>query len=95
MRTPADDATSASFSGSGRDVFSPSESSTIADEPKKPMFTTPASLSSADSSIVSFFPAIALSDVKRPWPSDVPPLDREALDRRDHVRLHVASAAGR
>ena len=37
------------------------------------MFTAPASLSSADSSIVSVFPAIALSDVKRPWPSDVPP----------------------
>ena len=53
-------------SGSGRDVFSPSESSTIADEPKKPMSTAPASLSRADSSIVSGFPAIALSEAKRP-----------------------------
>ena len=48
------------------------------------------SLSRADSSIVSGFPAIALSEVKRPWPSDVPPLDREPLDRRDDLLLHVA-----
>ena len=54
-------------------MFSPSESSTIADEPKKPMFTAPSSRSSAASSIVSGFPAIAPSDVWRPWPSEVPP----------------------
>ena len=59
--------------GSGRDVFSPSESSTIADEPKNPMSTSPPSLSSADSSICRGLPAIVLSEVKRPCPSDVPP----------------------
>jgi hypothetical protein len=53
-------------SGSGRDVFSPSERRTIADEPKKPMSTLPVSLSSADRSSVKGFPAIARSDVKRP-----------------------------
>jgi len=54
-------------------VFSPSVSSTIADEPKKPMSTVPASSARADSSIESGFPAIAVSDAKRPEPRDVPP----------------------
>ena len=43
------------------------------------MLTLPASLSSADSSIFSGLPAIVLSDVKRPWPSDVPPLTESRL----------------
>ena len=90
MWTPAVDATSASFSGSSSDVFSPSESSTIAEAEKKPMSTAPSSRSSAASSIVSGFPAIAPSDVWRPWPSEVPPPTGEALDRREHVLLHIA-----
>ena len=52
----------------------------IADEPKKPMLTLPASsLLSAESSIFSGLPAIVLSEVKRPWPSDVPPLTESRL----------------
>ena len=37
------------------------------------MSTSPPSLSSADSSICSRFPAIVLSEMKRPCPSEVPP----------------------
>ena len=77
-------------SGSGRDVFSPSERRTIADEPKKPTSTAPASRSRADWSIVSGFPAIALSDAKRPWPSDVAAGGGQPLDRSDDVLLDVA-----
>ncbi len=43
------------------------------------MFTAPASLARADSSIVSGFPAIALSEVKMPLPSEVPPLTESRL----------------
>ena len=59
------------------------------------MSTSPPSLSSADSSICSGFPAIVLSDVKRPWPSEVPPPDREATDRGEDLLLDVASAGAR
>ena len=78
--------------GSGRDVFSPSESSTIADEPKNPMSTSPPSLSSADSSICRGLPAIVLSEVKRPWPSDVPPL---AESRRIAATTSSFTSVGR
>ena len=74
MRTPAEDATSASCRGSGSEVFSPSESRTIAEEPKNPMSTSPASLSTADGSICRGFPAIVLSEVKMPCPREVAPL---------------------
>ena len=54
------------------------------------MFTAPSSLSSAASSIVSGLPAIALSDVKRPWPSEVPPPTERRLIAATTSSLHVA-----
>ena len=52
--------------------------------------TVPASLSSADWSIFSGLPAIALSDVKRPSPSDVPPPTESRLIAASTACLVVA-----
>ena len=54
------------------------------------MLTLPASLFSAESSILSGLPAIVLSEVKRPWPSGCAAADREPVDRGEHLILDAA-----
>ena len=85
--TPATEATSATATGSGWLVSSPSDSSTTVAEPKKPMSTWAESLASACGSIVTGLPAMAPSDVTRAWP------ERRAAARLVKRSIAVSTSA--
>ena len=87
-RTPAVDATSASSSGSGpRRVLAVGEQHDRGRAEEADVHGAGVAVERRLRRSSAACPRSRSSDVKRPWPSDVPPLDREPVDRRDHVSL--------